>query len=82
MSFDRVLDTRTTPHVGLLKVLQEPMPRDELFASLCILLPSMGFSRVIKSVNDLGWESAVIHTFGNQCFNMGCLLLWRYACSS
>lgn len=70
MSLDRVFDTRVVrPHVGLLKVLQESMPRDELFAGLCILACVNGLgSRVIKSINDLGWESAVIHTFGISAF--------------
>jgi exosortase/archaeosortase family protein len=51
--------------VGLLKGLRESMPRDELFAGLCILGCANGLgAQVIKSVNDLGWESAVVHTFG------------------
>jgi exosortase/archaeosortase family protein len=69
MSLDRVLDTRVRPHVGLLKALQESMSRDELFAGLCILGCANGLgSRAISSINDLGWESAVIHTFGISAF--------------
>ena len=45
------------------------MPRDELFAGLCILGCANGLgSRAINSINDLGWESAVIHTFGISAF--------------
>jgi hypothetical protein len=52
-----------------LRGLRELMPRDELFAGLCILACVNGLgSRVIKSINDLGWESAVIHTFGISAF--------------
>lgn len=41
------------------------MPRDELFAGLCILGTANGLgAQVIKSVNESGWESAVVHTFG------------------
>ena len=41
------------------------MPRDELFAGLCILGCANGLgAHVIKSVSDLGWEGAVVHTFG------------------
>jgi exosortase/archaeosortase family protein len=51
--------------VGLLSGLRESMPRDELFAGLCILGCANGLGAlVIKSVNDLGWESALVHTFG------------------
>ena len=41
------------------------MPRDELFAGLCILGCANGLgAHVIKSINDLGWEGAIVHTFG------------------
>jgi hypothetical protein len=41
------------------------MPRDELFAGICILACANGLGAlVIKSVTDLGWESAVVETFG------------------
>jgi exosortase/archaeosortase family protein len=41
------------------------MARDELFAGLCILSCANGLGALaIKSVNDLGWESAAVHTFG------------------
>jgi hypothetical protein len=52
-------------HGGLLRALQGSMPRDELFASLCILGCVNGLlPQIIKSVNDLGWGSAFTHTFG------------------
>ena len=49
----------------LVRGLREPMARDELFAGLCILSCANGLGAlVIRSINDLGWESAVVHTFG------------------
>ena len=49
---------------GLLRALRVAMPRDELFAGLCILACANALGAlVIKSVNDLGWESAVVDTF-------------------
>ena len=41
------------------------MPRDELFAGLCILACANALGAlVIQSVNELGWGDAIIHTFG------------------
>jgi exosortase/archaeosortase family protein len=40
------------------------MPRDELFGGLCILACANGLgAQVIKSVNNLGWEDAIVNTF-------------------
>lgn len=43
------------------------MPRDELFANLCILCCVNGLgAEVVKSVHNLGWGSAFVNTFGTS----------------
>ena len=57
----------TTRDAGLVRGLRKSMARDELFAGLCILSCVNGLgAEVVKSVHNLGWGSAVVHTFGTS----------------